>query len=159
MALRISFTRISPTLHRVTIRRADGTGEQVDLDTKSFLLHDLVHLAVESEAGLMQSFWGRLARGASYAEFADPTAAAAYGGELLATERVVGALQGALAHGFDAAAFHARFCEYLRSLEEEPPAWLTVPMLQRVQERLRQLQGHWRATPFGAAMEIRFAPP
>jgi hypothetical protein len=65
----------------------------------------------------------------------------------------VGALQGALARPFAPAEFLARSTGYLNALGEPPPAWLTADLLVRVQERVRQLQGQWRATPFGAPME------
>lgn len=37
-----------------------------------------------------------------------------------------------------------------------PPDWLTGDFMRCVLERLRQLQGQWRATPFGQTMELRF---
>lgn len=159
MPLVVQLTRVSPTHHRFEIRRPDGTGEQRELETKTFLLHDLVHFALESEAGLRSSFYGRLAQGAVYADFADPAAAAAHGPELLATELLAGSLQKALVGDFDPAAFQARFVGYLDSIGEVPPAWLTVELLGRVQAHLRTLLGRWRGTPFGDAMELRFEWP
>jgi hypothetical protein len=52
MTLKLRFTRVSPTRHRLEYRREDGTGEAIAMETKSLLVHDLVHFAVESEAGL-----------------------------------------------------------------------------------------------------------
>lgn len=159
MALVVQFTRISPTHHRFAIRRPDGTSEQRELETKTFLLHDLVHFALESQAGLRHSFYGRLAQGAAYADFADPAAAAAHGPELLAAELLAGPLQKALVGDFDPAAFHARFVSYLDSIGGTPPAWFTVELLGRVQAHLRALLGRWRATPFGESLELRFEWP
>lgn len=159
MPLVIRLTRVSPTHHRFALERPDGTSEARELETKTFLLHDLVHFALESEAGLRRSFYGRLAQGAAYADFAEPAAAAAHGPELLTTELLAGALQKALVGAFDPAAFRARFVEYLDSIGETPPAWLTVELLKRVQAHLRTVLGRWRATPFGAPMELRFDLP
>ena len=40
------------------------------------------------------------------------------------------------------------------SLGATMPDWLTEPFVVAVQERMRRLQGHWRATPFGGVMEL-----
>jgi hypothetical protein len=156
-SLRILLTRISNSHHRLTVVRADGTQESRELETRSCLLHDLVHFAVETEARLAESFWGLLARGVRHAELAD-VAAMHDADELHATESVVAALQGALATQTPPAEFVASFTAALRSIDAAPPAWLTVDLVRRVLERLRRLRGHCRATPFGQAMELRFDP-
>jgi hypothetical protein len=157
--LLIRLTRISPTHHRLAIVRADGSAETRDLETRSTLRHDLVHFAVETEAGLSRSFWGLLARGVAYAELTMAGSAAGSKGEIADTERVVGALQGMLATGREPAAFVAAFAEGLRSMDASPPSWLTAELVVRVRERMRRLEGQWRATPFGQAMELRFELP
>lgn len=160
--LLVRFRRVSPTHHRLDLLREDGTSESFELETKSVLLHDLVHFAVETEAALTRAFYGRIARGTAYADLAHPElAASADNAELVATESVVGPLQGAVAGGLQpdgAAAFVAGLRRYFSSIGESPPPWLTVDVVARVVERLRSLQGHWRATPFGEVMELRFAP-
>lgn len=150
----IRFARRSPTHHRFEIVRPDGTRETHELETRSCLLHDLVHFALESEAALSNSFYGLLARGVAYAELTEGMAAAGY--ELALTERVVGPLQGAVKDGVGPAQFIAEFTGWQRALGETCPAWLTEDLVARVQDRLRRLQGQWRATKFGEAMELRF---
>ena len=54
-ALTLRFTRLSPDLHRFEYRRADQTGEALELETRSFLFHDLLHYALENEAQLRGS--------------------------------------------------------------------------------------------------------
>jgi hypothetical protein len=142
----IRLTRISPTHHRFEAIRPDGTRTTRELETRSFLLHDLVHMAVENEAGLAHSFFGALTRGE------DNTASA----EAAMTERVVGALQGALKTQINPADFVARFSAYQRAIGDAAPDWLTAELVARVLERLRALQGRWRATPFHEALELRF---
>ena len=155
-ALTPRFTRISPTHHRFEYRRADGTGEAIEMETRSLLLHDLVHYAVESEAGLRGSFYGLLAKIGGYEELT-VNGGAALGGEVAITERVVGALQGALKDDdFDAGAFSDAMADYLELYGERPPRWLTPEFLTRGRERLRQLNGRWKATPFGETMELEF---
>ncbi len=64
--LALRFTRVSPTHHRFEYRRPDGSGEAVEMETRSFLFHNLLHYAVESEAGLRGSFYGILGKIGGY---------------------------------------------------------------------------------------------
>jgi hypothetical protein len=141
----VRFTRLNPTHHRFEAVRDDGAIESRDLETRSFLLHDFVHFSLESEGKLADGFYGALARGGSY-----ETEAAA------AIESVVGPLQGALKGEIDPRAFVERLSAVQESIGGHAPAWLTEDLIARSLERLRQLQGQWRATPFGATMELRF---
>ena len=156
MALTIRLTRISPTHHRFEYVRADGTGEALELVTREFLTHDLVHFAVESEAGLRGSFYGLLDKVGGYAELT--LAGQALGGEAQLTEMVVGPLQNAISPELDAAAIADRISAFMRDMDLRPPRWLTGAFIDAVRERLRRLQGEWKATPFGGTMELVFEP-
>lgn len=48
--MRISLTKLSDARHRFSYLRADGSGETLELETRSFLIHDLVHFALENAA-------------------------------------------------------------------------------------------------------------
>jgi hypothetical protein len=155
-ALTLRFTRVSADEHRFEYLRSDGTGEAFDLETRSLLFHDLLHFAVETEAGLNGSFYGLLAKVGGYAELS-VGGGAALGGEIAITERVVGALTGALkGEDLDADAFVEQAREYLDLHDERAPRWFTPALVLAVRERMRQLEGRWRATPFGQTMELRF---
>jgi hypothetical protein len=153
-AMRIRFTRLTNERHRFEIVRDDGSREAHDLETRSTLAHDLAHYVVETEAGLRQSFYGRLAAGTTYAELTelppqDP--------EVMQTERVVVMLQ----TGFKQAdrSSQETFAKTLHAFEavvEAPPPWLTAEVMQRMLERLRRVHGRWRATPFHHALELNF---
>jgi hypothetical protein len=145
----VRFTRLSPTHHRFEAIRDDGTREVREFETRSLLLHDFVHLALESEGQLTAGFYGTLARGAAY-DAPRPDS------EAMAIEAVVGPLQGALKGEVDADAFVSGLRAMRASIGERLPAWLTPDLIARALERLRQLQGQWRATPFGETMEVRF---
>jgi hypothetical protein len=157
--LTLRFTRISPDRHRFEYRRADGTGEAIEMETRSLLLHDLTHYAVESEAQLKGSFYGILARIGGYQELS-VNGGAALGGEIAITEIIVGALQGALpSDELDAGALLASVTEYLELLDHRPPRWFTPAFVLAVRQRMRQLMGRWKATPFGDTMELEFGLP
>lgn len=150
-ALLVRFTRLNPTHHRLEVVRPGGTRWARELETRSVLLHDLVHFAVESEAGLTQSFYGGLAAGLDYD---DPTRATP---EARLTEIVVGSLQSAIKEDVSSSAFAARMGAIAAQMEGETPPWLTAAFVDGARERLRRLQGQWKATPFGETMELRFA--
>lgn len=147
--LLVRFTRLSNERHRFEATRPDGGVEMRELETRSFLLHDLVHFSVESAAGLKGGFYGQLARGAGYEDPATP-------GEGMQVEMVVAPLQGATRGEVEPEAFVAGLRAHFSAVGHEAPAWLTPDMIERALEILRGLRGRWRATPFGEAMELSF---
>ncbi len=157
--MRLHLTKVSNSHHRFAYMRRDGTGEAIELETRNFLLHDLIHFAVESEAGLKNSFYGLLARGETYTALsaADIASGAHPGGvEILLTERIVGAFT-SLAKGSASAEQTIAGARHLLAANDEPmPPWLDVAFAERVAERFRRLQGQWKATAFGGAMELTF---
>jgi hypothetical protein len=155
-ALILRLTRISPTHHRFDYRRQDGTGEAIEMETRSYLFHDLLHFAVEREAGLRGSFYGILAKVGGYEELR-VAGGAALAGEIAITERIVGALTGYLKSDMTPEDFVAQMREFSRDLGEPAPRWLTPEFVVAVAERIRRLEGEWKATPFGATMELTFA--
>lgn len=150
----VRFTRVSPAHHRVDLVRG-GTTTSYQLETRSTLLHDLVHYALETEVPLRASFYGLLARGVRYEELAQIDIRAA-DSEIAVTERVAGPLQGAYKRGVDPKSFLAAFSAYEAACGRRAPAWLTEDLIARAVARLRALDGQWRATRFGASMELRF---
>ena len=155
--MQIRLTRLTNERHRLEVVRDDGTREARELQTRSALLHDLVHYAIETEAGLNASFYGRMARGETYeALMTEPSGDA----EAMQTEAVVASVQGVAKNdtwsGVDAERFAASIAAGFRSLGHEPPPWLTGELLVRVRERFRRVQGQWRATPFHETLVLLF---
>jgi hypothetical protein len=154
--LRIAFWKLSDERHALEIVRPDGSRERVECETRSYLMHDLLHHAVESQAGLQGGFWGNLAAGRTLAEMNDRTGGpmqAAGDGEIAAIEQVVGALSGVV-KGRAPAELVAGMRRFAASLGTTMPAWLTEDLVVAVQERMRRLAGRWRATSYGAPMEL-----
>ena len=136
--------------------RADGTGEALELVTDEFLTHELVHFAVESEAGLRGSFYGLLDKVGGYAELT--LAGAALGGEAQITEMVVGPMQNSIDPTLTATGVAERIADFMRDMDLIPPRWLTGDFIEAVRERMRRLMGEWKAVPFGGTMELVFDP-
>lgn len=153
----IRLTRLTNERHRLELVRDDGSREARELETRSALLHDLVHYAVETEAGLEASFYGLLASGKSYESLtAEPSADP----ETMQTEAVVGRIQGMAKNDswadIDPEALAQSLIAGFRSLGHEPPAWLSGDLIVRIRERFRRVQGQWRATPFHQTLALEF---
>jgi hypothetical protein len=153
----IRLTRLTNERHRLEVVRRDGTREARDLETRSALLHDLVHYAVETEAGLGASFYGRLANGETYEELMTQPSE---GAEAMQTEAVVARIQGMAGDdawsGGDPERLAQSIIAGFLALGRQPPTWLTGEFIVRVRERLRRVQGQWRATPFHQTLVLEF---
>lgn len=159
--LTVRLTKLSNKHHRFAYERSDGSGQRIDLETRNFLLHDLIHFAVESQGRFKNSFYALLERGETYESLgdADITDGSHPGGdEILMTERVVGAFTGVAKGTATPEQVLAGIRNLLDAWEEPMPKWLTLEFAEQVAERLRQLQGEWKATPFGETMELNFDP-
>lgn len=149
--MHIVFTKLTDERHRLEIRRADGRAESVELETRTFLLHDLVHYAVEAEAGIDDGFWGLLERGATMAALSERTMEDPPSAGVALAERLVGPMQSVWHGRLDAAL-------YVENTQPAAPEIVDAAFVERVRDRLRALWGHWRATPFRGAMELTWPP-
>jgi len=155
--VRIELRKISDTEHDLTVVRPGGPRETLRCETRSTLVHDLLHYAAEREAGVATAFWGTLAAGRTLADMNDRTGVAlgAAGPEVMAIERIVGPLTAA-AKGAAPEALARRLAEYLAETGDPAPPWLTPAFVAAVQERMRQLLGAWRAVPYGQALSLEW---
>ena len=155
--LRIQLQRVSPTHHAFVFERPNGTQESYPLETKTYLFHDLLHFAVETEAGLQRSFYGRLARGNSYKELVEvDQESLSIREENGMTETIVGAMTGIVKQDLDPVRAMESLRNYLETSGLRVPDWFTVEFTLRIKERMRRLQGQWQGTPFGQTMELFF---
>lgn len=155
--MKIAFRKISDQRHALEIEHDDGRRERVECETRSYLLHDFLHYAVEREAGIERGFWGSLASGKSLAQLNDKAQPSVFeaDAEIATVERMVGMLHGA-AKGQAAEAVVAAIGRYAETSETSVPPWLTEDFVRRVQERLRQVMGRWRATAYGECLWLEW---
>lgn len=148
--MEVRFTRLSNNRHRLEVVRPDRSGEQRELETRSLLLHDLVHFAVEAEAKIADGFWGSVADGARFAEltpgpegFGDRTG-------LALAEALVGPMQ---------SVWHQRMTpdHYISRVQQTAP-FVDEDFVAAVLERIRRLWGRWRGTPFHQTMVLSWPP-
>jgi hypothetical protein len=161
--MQIRLRKISDLRHRLEIIRDDGSRDAVDLASRSFLIHDFLHYAVETRAGLTASFWGMLASGRSFKDVHESFAMVhpaerlkLLQGEAATTEAIVGALTSVAHERADAEAAIAGLTRLFEAQERALPHWLTIEFVDGVREHMRRLRGEWRAVPFGGDMVIRF---
>lgn len=143
--MKILLTRLSNDRHRLVVERSDGSRVERELETRSVLLHDLVHYAVETEAGIEDGFWGSLAAGTDFDELLDEAAAPSGQGLALA-ESLVGPLQSVWKGELDP----DRYVE----LAGGSAPFVDRAFVDRAHDRIRRLWGRWRATPFHETMEL-----
>jgi hypothetical protein len=158
--MRIVLTRLSDTRHALEVGRPGGGRERVELETRSCLLHDLTHFAVEAEAGITRGFWGSLASGKTFEDLMGRGGPGMAGADdvMMEVERTVAVLQGAVKAREDPTAIYDRIVSMLRVQDAEPPPWFTRPFVASVHARMRELLGRWNATRFGGAMELTWPP-
>jgi len=143
--VRVVFVKLSDRRHVVRVERSDGSSESVELDSRSFLRHDLAHFAVELELELSGGVWGSVACGGSL------SGTGLDGADMSIAETVSGPMQTMMRTGADAAA--------IESVLTRVAPQIAVPGVgERMHARLRALAGHWAATPYGGEMVLEWPP-
>ena len=61
--MKIEIQKLSNYQCLYTITRADQSVERITLETKTYLVHDICHFAVEKNLGYTNGFWGMLSQG------------------------------------------------------------------------------------------------
>jgi hypothetical protein len=152
--MRILLTKISDQRHAVELVRTDGSREAVELVTRESLFHDLLHYAVESSLPTQGGFWGTLASGKTMTDLNDRTGESVKenANTLYLIEGIVGVMTGVVEMPADQAFAKLRW--FSESQGQKQPDWCTERFVANVSELMRRLQGQWKATPYGEAMEI-----
>jgi len=143
----VTFTKLSSERHRFGVVRADGSREALELESRSYLLHDWAHLAVEAELPIEDGFYCQLARGTALAVLNDHSRPFPSSGGLAVAEALVGPMQSLHAGRLAVPA-------YLALVNERHPGLVDGELVERVRERLRRLEGHWKATPYAGDMTL-----
>lgn len=138
--MRVSFTKLSSERHRFGVLRADGSREALELESRSYLLHDWVHLAVEAELAIVDGFYGHLASGTALAALNDRSRPFPSSGGLALAEALVGPMQSLHAGRLPVGA-------YLALAQQKYPGRVDEAFVGRVRERLRQARGALEGHP------------
>lgn len=139
--MKVVFVKVSDLRHTVRVERSDGSSESVELDSRSFLRHDLAHLAVELELGMAAGVWGSVARGGSL------SGSGLDGADMALAETLSGPMQTMMRTEASATEIH-------EVLARMAPGVVSLDLAARLHARVRSLAGHWAATPYGAEMVL-----
>lgn len=152
--MHILLSRVSGDKHVVRIVRSDRSQESIELVTREALFHDLLHYSVESSLPTQRGFWGTLAGGKTFSDLNDRSGESTKenAATLYLVEGIVGVMTGIVEMPVQQAV--EKLCWYSESQGEQPADWCTPEFVRDVLERMRQLQGRWKATPYGESMEI-----
>jgi hypothetical protein len=158
--MKISLTKITDSRYEFLCVREDGSKEIRTLEVKTFLVHDFLHLVVESQAGLHKSFWGLLGSGMTFDQLGGnedmKMADASHFSEVATTEMVVGAFT-SLYSGIATVEQMISGIKNMCEAQSRPyPEWLTAEFAQKVLSRMRMLVGEWNTLPRGATMHLSF---
>jgi hypothetical protein len=151
--MQVAFTKLSGEQHRFAVILGDRTPETLVLESRSYLIHDWVHFAVEAELPIADGFYGQLADGTPLAHLNDRAQPLAARGGLALAEALVGPMQ---------SLYRGRLSrkDYLSLTQSRLPERVNAAFVDRALERLRRLAGRWRATPYGRDMVLGWpAPP
>ena len=152
--MHVLLTKLSDLRHRVEVIRADGTREKAELETRSFLVHDFVHYAVEGISGMTSGFFGMLASGAPLRQLNDADATWDPDSQIGLAESVCGPMQGVMKGRSTAASLLAGLEEMFTATGKQPPAWVTLKFIDQVHAEYARLSGAWKATPFQGQMVL-----
>lgn len=132
--MQIWFARVDPKTHRMVVERAPHPRVEASLETRSLLIHDFAHYAVETALKTSAGFYGHLAAGWSLEALLErplPNEEARVA--MMDIERQVARLQGAFRRGEAGNALGA--------------------------DELRRLEGAWRKTRQGQALTVTWQDP
>ena len=141
--MKILFTKFSDEEHRVKVIRDDGSEDQTTLVSRSFLRHDFAHLAAEQCVEIENGFWGLVAKGAAL------DGEGIGGPKIQLAESLAGPIQTLMRLNAPVEKFESYLSHLL-------PDRNCSQLAIEIKEKGRQLEGHWRATPFGETMEVEW---
>lgn len=139
----VVITRLTPDTHRLRVERDDGTTDEIVLASRSFLLHDLAHLAVETEIGIRRGYWGCVAAGEAL------TGSGLDGDEIALAESLAGPVQTLMRTEAGVDAYAALLARTVPARLHDRP-----DLPQRLHARVRRLRGHLWGTPFGTELRV-----
>jgi len=153
--MKISFLKISDKEHELRIVRRDGSSDFSLCETRSFLVHDLTHLAFELEAKIQNGFWGLVAQGKTLSELSDRSMIADLSNEaeIMVIEKTVAILQ-SLIKGRTPGNIVEEFWRQGSNFDWARSEWFELDFVTRVDQRLQGLFGRWKATKYGETMDI-----
>jgi len=145
----------------LSCRRADGSvtwQRQDGQQGRFFPMHDLTHYAVETVLRHPRGFYGLVAEGWNLTDFGKPWPRGPLPVEALASELLVGFLDGERGAGVEwsAADFNASAATHYAERGVSDAPVVSDDDLRKVRDKRRELFARWAALPAGEALELTF---
>jgi hypothetical protein len=142
--LTIQAIKLSPFKFKYLVEREDGSGEEIELDTKTYFLHDVCHFVIEKRLCYHKGFWGMLADGFAFsALFGKDNPQTS---ELRFIEQIVGPIQSVYMGHFD----KKNFGEYIAHLKFE----VSEPDLEYCLKEVENIMQKWEHLPIGESLTL-----
>jgi hypothetical protein len=157
VAMQIRYIKIRPERYRLECTRQNGSKTSAELETRSFLIHDLMHFVVENRASLSDSFYGPIARGKELVDVTPKTMreeGASLGEEAQTTEIVVATLQSK--GDTSPKARQIGISEYLALSGLPLPEYLTSEWCEEVMNEHRELMRRWNNMRIGGEIALQW---
>jgi hypothetical protein len=125
-----------------------------------FPIHDLTHYAVETILNHRLGFYGLLAGGWAFTDFAAPWPRGRIPADADPSELIVGFFDAQRVgnHDWPAAEFNQYAADFYAAMGAPNPPLLNDEQLERIRARLRELLARWEVLPPGDELELRFDP-
>lgn len=141
--------------------RVDGTAtwQRHDGSRAAFFpIHDLTHLAVETDLGFRRGFYGLIADGWGIEDTTGKGKRGALPNETATVEHIVGWLDSERASGttWTADELNEHAAVFAANSGHDAPDEVTDSTLERVRSRMRDLIARWHATPPGETLILTF---
>jgi hypothetical protein len=138
--------------------RADGTSTWRRIQ-RGLAFHDLAHFAVETELGVGDGFYGLVAGGWSFEDFASAEERAKIPSGAIWVEFLVNAFLTEAMSGemHDADAFHESLSQSVAKVGQSLPRRLSDEEIARIRGTIVGLASRWRALELGETIELEFA--
>lgn len=152
----IRLHKISP--HRHVLEVVGEGGSKRELDTRSFLRHDLMHWCIENRGGVDQALYGAMKRGEPLGAMSMSPGDATAGAALHGIEMLVGMMQGAELRNADPDEFVVTAREWFALQGQPAPPFLDAAFVRSVLADYRRLHGQWLSLRIGGVLELRGFP-
>ena len=128
------------------ITRDDDSTEKINLETKTYFIHDMCHYVVERKLNYEKGFWGMLAKGYKFEQLFGKENSLTE--ELRAVEQIVGPIQSVYMGHFKK--------EQINMLTNYLDVKISDDILDECLDEIKTLVDQWEQLPIGDRIELEF---
>ncbi len=144
--MKIEIEKKTPFQCEYTLSRKDHSKEILSLDTKTFLLHDICHFAVEKHLKYQNGFWGMLSKGHTFDQLFGKDNPQTE--ELRFIEKIVGPIQSIYSGHIP----KQNFAEFINHLDFDIPQNVLNHSLVEIEE----IMNSWKSMPVGQKLILNW---